>query len=463
MAELMFATEEDRVKAIEGLDESPENLGKLDEIRNAPIGTAESLPDKPPEGQIETPTPEVTPDKPVETVFTITDTKGYKNANELLKAFDEQKSLIERQTNFIREKLSQQVPTVDPSVVQRAERAEKELEQLKRGSQKPTQETTVDIGTVQTEIQRIQGLMDELDKLADSDPDVAYTADYQKKSRELQRLQTKNVVALTDLYGRAQQEIVEAKRVSSEFASSFTRSKETERQQSVVDAEYKSVDSIDDPEYKLSKPSRDVEGDYVKWRGDVALAYYGRPAQNPNEAYQALAQLQLKNPELLQKCKIMGFRTEPTEDVAKYMAICELMDYRDGYRKDPVTGNLKRITRFDPVSNAEVPIILPDLKSALRQKRLDEGYYDKRADGSFQQGAESLAKAAGRRDQGAVTLDGGKDQGQTPGGLDWAHKIVSESDAEEVMTAYRRGDRTKFDEINKARGLLGMDPITFSD
>jgi hypothetical protein len=462
MPEMMFATEEDRVKAIEGLDESPENLGKLEEIRNAKIGTAEASTEAagstPPEPKPDAPKDQTPPEQKTDD-----DLKGYKTQGELLKAFDEQKSLIERQTQFIREKLSQQAPQVDQSIVQRAEKAERELEELKRGTQQPSQGTKADIAVVQSEIQRIQALQDELDKQAEGDPDVAYTADYQKKVRELQRLQTKNVMALTELYGQARQEIVEAKKVSSEFAQSITRTKEEQRQQEIIGSEYKAMDDLDDPEYKLSKPSKEVEGEYVKWRGDVALAYYGRPAQNPDEAFAALDQLQLKNPELLQKCVMMGIKAEPSQDVARYIQHCDLMNYRDGYRKDPVTGKMKRITRFDPISNQEVPIILPDLKSALKQKRLDEGYYDKRADGSFQQGAESLAKAAGRRDQGAVTLDGGKDQGQTPGGLEWAQKVVSEYDPEEVMIAYRRGDRTKFDEINKARVLLGMDPITFSD
>jgi hypothetical protein len=462
MTGLMFATEQDRVKAMEGLEESPDNLGKLDEIRNAKIGVAEATETKveatgstPPE-----PKPDVTKDQPAQKTD---DLKGYKTQGELLKAFDEQKSLIERQTQFIREKISQQAPAVDQSVIQRAEKAERELEQLKRGSQKPAEKTTVDIAAVQTEIQRIQTLMDELDKLAENDADVAYTADYQKKSRELQRLQTKNVVALTQLYGKAQQEIVEARRVSSEFASSITKTKETERQQSIIESEYKAMDTLDDSEYKLTKPSKEIEGEYIKWSAEIALAYYGRPAQSRSETFAALQQLQLKNSELLQKCQMMGFKAEPSQDVARYIEICVLMDYRDGFRKDPITGKMKRVTRFDPVSNSEVPIVMADLKSALKQKRLEEGYYDKRADGSFQQGAESVAKAAGRRDQGAVTLDGGKDQGQTPGGLEWAQRIVNESDPEEIMIAYRRGDKTKFDEMNKARGLLGMDPITFSE
>lgn len=463
MSELTFATEEDRVKAIEGLDESPDNLEKLEEIRNAKIGVAESTETKveatgstPPE-----PKTDVTKDQPQS--VDSEDLKGFKTRGELLKAFDEQKSLIERQTQFIREKLSQQAPQVDQSIVQRAERAERELEQLKRGTQQPTHGTKADIAVVQSEIQRIQTLQDELDKQAEGDPDVAYTADYQKKVRELQRLQTKNVMALTELYGQARQEIIEAKKVSSEFAQSITRSKEEQRQQEIVGGEYKAMDGLDDPEYKLSKPSKAVEAEYVKWANDVALARYGRPAQNKDERFAALEQLQLKNPELLQKCQMMGISPESSQDVARYVSMCDLMDYRDGIRRDPVTGQKRQITRIDPFSGKEVPILLPDLKSALKQKRLEEGYYDKRADGSFQQGAESLAKAAGRRDQGAVTLDGGKDQGQTPGGIEWAHKVVSEYDPEDVMIAYRRGDKTKFDEINKARGLLGMDPITFSD
>ena len=157
----------------------------------------------------------------------------------------------------------------------------------------------------------------------------------------------------------------------------------------------------------------------------------------------------------------MGTKAEPSDEVARYIKNVELLDYMDGYRRDPVTGKFKRLKRFDSVTGKEVPIIYGDLKSALQAKRLEDGYYQKKAEGAYQQGAEDVANAAMRRDKGAVTLDSGADQGQTPGGADWAEKVLIETDPEEAMIEYRKGNTAKFDEIQKARAILKMDPIVF--
>jgi hypothetical protein len=469
MAELIFKTEDERQAAITALGDNPDNLDKLEEIRNSKIGeplTEESP--KPAEVEkpsVEKPTeakPTDAPSSP-EQSFVIKDLKGFKKPEELLKAWDEAQDLIKRQTTFIKEKLSQQVPGVDKSVIERAEKAERELEEFRKQGQVPPQKTQTNISAIQADIQRLDVLQLELDKLAENDPEVAYTNDYQKKVRELQKAQSRNIGLLSQLLVQAQGEVQEAKKQLTDIVTTSTQSRAEEQKNAWLAKEYEEADSLGEPDLKLSKPFVEVEKDYVGWRTDIALAYLGRPAQTNEEIAMALRQAEIKNPDLIQKCRLLNVSVEPSDDVKRYMEICALMDYRDGVYKDHITGEIKRRMKFDSITGKEVPIILSNLKVALQQKRLEEGYYEKQRDGAFQSGAESLANASQRRDKGAVTLDAGSDQGQTQGTVEWAMRILEQTDPETAMIEYRRGNKAKYDEFNKARQILKMDPITFPE
>jgi len=483
---LMFADEAARAAAIEELEESPDNLDKLEAIRNAEIGTPEST-ESP---NSETPPPEENPDETTpdplgvvsddgknppdpatapastdERIFTISSKdlpEGFDSPGKVFKSFSEAQALIGRQTTFIKEKLSQSTPVTDNAAIARAEKAEQALEALKKAGGIPEAGTTRDIATVQGEISRIDAIQAELDAELEKDPENAFTPEYQAKVREITKIQSKNLNALTNLYTQAQSEIAEAKAATSEIVASTQQSAEAKRRAEAVNAVYAEMDKIDVPELKLSRKSRDVENDYIQWRDDVALAYYGRPAKDDSERFAALDQLQLRNPELLSKCQIMNTSVEPTEDVERYIKLAELSSYRDGWRKDPATGQYTRLMRYDATTGTSVPLVLPSIKAAFEQQRVDEGYYANLADKGFQEGAQSLAKAASRRDQGAVTLDSGADQGQTVGTIEQAIKILNE-DPEMAMEAFRKGDRAPMDKMNAARKQLGMDPIVFED
>jgi hypothetical protein len=353
-------------------------------------------------------------------------------------------------------------PATEQDAIERAGAAEKELE--KAGSAGAKQETVSDISVVLADIKKIESMQDELDQQAEKDPDIAYTPEYQKKDRTLSRLLTKNVNVLASLYGQAKNEALEAKRTAAEAVAGTQAEKEEKQNREQLDATYKEVDSVDIPEFKLSKSVKDVEGEYIGWSDRVSMAFYGRPAANVAEKYAALEQLQLKNPQLVSKCQLMNVAVEPTEDIQRYMKLCEFVDFRDGYRKDPATGRYVRLMKYDTATRTQVPLVLPSLKAAIQQKRIEEGYFDKKADGAFQEGAESLAKAGMRRDKGAVELDTGGDQGQIPGGSQkWAADILVRIDEEEAMRKYHKGDRSLVDEINKARKILEMDPLVFED
>jgi hypothetical protein len=475
---LKFKTEDERTAALAAVEDKPENLGKLEDIRNSeieaePSGQAKPEP-KPPEGPTPPPTPPAEPK-----TFTLTDKdlpEGYDTVGKVLKAFGEQRALIERQQNFIKEKLQQSDRSpAEREALARAEKAEHELAEARKAAPsvekaQPTQSTTADIGTVQTEIKRIEDLQTELEKQLEADPDSAYTADYQKKVAALSRAQTKNLTVLTSLYTKAQSEIADARQSVTKVNESVSKVSETvasvgkrDEQKAAVEAEFAEMDALaaEVPEFKTSKPMKQIDAEYIKYRDDVCLAYYGRPARDLKEKFAAMEQLQLKNADLIAKCNVVGVKTEFAPDIQKYMDVCEVLNYSAGVRKDPATGKLTRLMKYDAETGQQVPVMFPSLKAALQQKRLEEGYYAKQTDAAFQQGAQSAAQAALRRDQGAVELNAGSDQGQNPESDAWAIKVFTEADEEAIMTAHRKGDNTKLDELNKARVKLGMEPITF--
>ena len=469
MSELTFATEAARAEALEKFDETiPGASEKLEEIRGARIGEPDTTQQAPVDKPTELKVPEVKTEPTLETDFA-----GHKSLPDLIKSHRELEETLGRQGNKIRELLDKQ-PHVDNTVLQRAEKAERELAELKKIGA-PLGDTTTDITKLKSDVKRtteagarIQSLIDELDQLADKDPESVLDSGYQKKMRELQRLQhqnslelSKGISDLTELYNQASGEITRTKRTVEEFSDSQTKEKESTKASDAMAQLYKSMDELDDKEYKLPKPAKELEGEYIKWARDVALAYYDRPASDWKEINIALEQLQVKNPDLMQKCQLLGTKTEPTEGLKVYLKHVELLNFMDGYRKDPATGRQTRLMKYDPITRQQVPILQPDIKTALRQKRLEEGYYDKQADGAYQRGAEAVANVALRRDQGAITLDGGADQGQMPQDHNWAAKVLNEFDDELAMIEYRHGNTTKVDEFNKARKLAGLEPVTF--
>jgi len=479
---LVFADEEARVTAIGELGDDPANLEKLEAIRNAEIGDVpatpeadknptEAAPEAVPEPEEEQKGSFVTDPKTGKKTFTISEEdlpEGFDTPGKVFKSFRHAEDTLKRQTEFIKTNLNagQQRTQGEADAIARASRAEEELARLKTvalSTQPASPQTNAEIADTQVDIKRIEALQKELDEQIEKDPDSAFTFEYHQKSRELSKLQTKNINYLTTLYNQARQEIDQTKGITSDFVLKTQQEKVNVEAQKARKSLYDEMSTLDIPEFKLTKRAEDVENEYISWRRDVALARLGRPAQNAQEEFEALEQLQLKNPELIQKLGLIGTPVEPSEDIKRYILNCEALDYRQGWRKDPVSGKFKRLTEWDPDTNQFVPLVLPSLKAAIEQKRLEEGYYAKQVDGAFQKGAKSIVDAAGRRDRGAVELHGGADQGQSPASVDWAVKILENTSPEQAMLEYRKGNTQQMDEVQKARKHLGLDPIMFPE
>lgn len=490
--ELMkFKSEEERAAALEAFDEEKGTLDELNAIRNATIESGTE-----PEAGKEEETDEATPptkepEQPSQQQVDPTQQQsqqqytlradelpeGYKTPGEAFKAIKEKEALIQRQQEKIRSMLENPNVEADEKYKEAMEKIATLEQKLSQSSQQAADagapqggvsiQTKTDIGKAQSELDQINKLLAELDDAAKDDPDAVFTPEYVEKQRNLSRLQAGAITNLSGLLMQAQQEAKAAKETADGFIQKQDQRQKDEQVKIARQNEFREMDELGKaPEFKdfnVGKSYQDVESEYVKWRNQVATAYFQRPPRDRNEAFQALDQLQTGNKELIQQCQLAGISPTPSPEIQKYIELCELMDYRDGWRKD-TSGKMMRLTKYDPTTGENVPLILPDLKTALQQKRLEEGYYTKQADSAFQKGADSLVQATMRRDQGVTELNDPATQGQAGNhDAEWALSILnSEEDDDTVLKEAMAGNTAKLDRINQARTILGMKPIELS-
>jgi hypothetical protein len=319
---LRYKNEDERIAAIEALDpNTPDYDDKFSEIQGAELGEADLAP--PEEGKEESAVlPVVPPAAPIEeTIFTLRKEElpeGYSDPKQVLKSHNEQRELIKRQQEKIQELINgaaQQQPA--PQTAQ----------------PKPP-EKKFDESTLTTSYEKASQLEAELDALIAEDEDAFHTTEYQKKSRELTRTNT----AINKLLS---EQLSHVRSSTQEVTTYYESKKATDAKKASEDAAnviYSEIDSVAIPELKTSRKSKEVESDYYAYRDKMAQAYFGRTT-NLTEADKAFAYSQAlaKNPMLAANCSVMGFDIEPTEDVAKYIEWCKVLDYRNGIA-DPVTG-----------------------------------------------------------------------------------------------------------------------------
>ncbi|OGN90219.1 MAG: hypothetical protein A2Z74_03950 [Chloroflexi bacterium RBG_13_46_9] len=468
---MKFENEEKRIEAMKALDPlASDSESKLVEIQAAEIGE-----DKP----IETPTPEVKPEpipvtdgKPAEvpieepalTKWEITDLKGHKKPEELLKSYDNAQDKIandkikmDQQAEKIKELSTQQA---NPELQQRLERAERELAELKRSTPQQAKETAVDMKALQIERQKAFGVIKELKALVEKDPEVVFEKSYQQKMLDAQEVILNNTIAYDAMFEKLSSEVADTRRVHSEFVTQQTQGSQKQKEGEQIEAFHKEMDAIDDPEYKTTKPYKELMDSYLKWRDDVCVAYYGRLPKSNAEANHAMDQLELRNPKILQECNLRNIPIEHDDDTKKFILKTELNLFRQGYRKNLATGhfNEDRRVMVPDGKGGEVPYVIPTIKEALEVMRAESGYYKEKVNGAYQQGATDFARATERRDQGAVTLDGGDQKGTTKTEA-WAHEFLAKVDPDRIRDAMEKGRTAELAEYYEAMKLVGT-PVT---
>ena len=483
---LKFASEEARIEAMNALDETPESLAQLERIKNAvieaPIDGEESSSSQ------TTAEPEVTATQTAEEqqkqtqaelaappdggqlAFSIEELQKagftYNTFADVIKGLTEKEELIQRQTKFIKEKMDSGQSDAQKRVVE-LEAAIAQMRQTPAQVQPPLSQgaqTQVDIANTQKLLSDINTGLAELDRIEQESNDAVFDVKYQAEQKRLLKLQAQASSELVTLLSQAQNEAQAVKQSTDAYLSDQKRAAEEERRRKAIEAECADIQSaITDPEFKaefnLSKPFSQVEFEYQKWKSDVANAYLKRPPQNQQEIAMALSQLQIKNPDLINTCQIMGVAAAPTADMENYLKVCGYLDYQNGWRRDSY-GNFVQVKRYDSITGKDVPVVLPDLKTAIRQKRHEEGFYTKEKDLAYQQGAQDFAAAQTKRDPAVTELNSPSTIGQS-GSYDanWAMRYLADVDEEEIVNELKNGITTKLDEFNKARGILGISPM----
>lgn len=467
---LMFNSEEDREKAMDELEDSPENLEKLQEIIDAPIKEAEGEPDnKPPENPEEVSEDiseeEVSekeksleksskegepadkpPEEPTDKIFTIKPEDlplNYDTPGKAFKSIKEKEDLIERQGKKIQslydemEKFKTGQPSSRPP---------------EKPADKPP-EKPAEVG--ESKIEEIARLKQEIASSDDQFDDSTI-----KKRIQLDGLMTDELTRSANIINNLQNEVKTVKKSSSEFQEKFNEDLQKKKNEELVANEYKQIDEFagnnDYKEFKLVKPSKDVESDYIEWGKQVATLYFGRKPANINEIHHALDILANRPPDLLKKCEEARVPVEPTEDVKNYIKICELLDYRDGYRIK--NGQRIRLTKIDPYTKEEVPDTFPTLKAAIEYKRAEEGYYKQKETDAFKNGGKQMADAIKKRDD--TELDNSQ-TGRAPDqqSIEEMIKEYDNFDEEKAVEMYRKGDTSYLDKHNELRKRLGEEPI----
>jgi len=501
--QLTFGSEGERIAAMERLGDSQDSLPELERIRNAAIverADASASPGglsdggtepQPQAASVPAPTaaasvaPVSTAAAAAPEVLSLS-AKALRDAGftygtpeDVIKGLSEKEKYIKELQEQAREKLR---AGGDNAVTQkRVAELEAEIAKLRGGasqpplSASPTQQQAMSsqiaagspadvkniLATVRTELAS-------LEEEAKEDPYNRTNPEYLERQAKLLALQAQAIERISDISVQA---VTSAERHEAERRAAAARVEREELHNKLRAQTFAEMDSVgNDPElseYKLPKKSVELESEYIRWRSDVAAAYYGgavnEPDLNKRNALEeaALHQLEVKNPDLVKKCQLNGIPAEPTHGVRSYLALLDNLAYRDGWRPDPANpGNFIRLTRYDSATGQEVPVIMPDLVTAIKQKRLEDGEYKRQVADAYQRGAQSFAAAQAKRDPAVAELNSPSTIGSSGNATqEWATQYLVDVDEEEAVRQYRAGNRTMVDEINKARAVIGLAPI----
>jgi hypothetical protein len=486
--EMVFESEEQRSKAINDLPELPENEDKIDSIMKAPIkakveGEAASKPaDQKPAVEIksaETPDSKTPPVVGADETFTIKKSdllaKGFDTPGKFMKTWDESQELIKRQNKFIQDKLTNTPQDqVAKEVLERAERAERELSELKKKSSAapaaPATVTQGQISTSQSKLAEIQKLKDELGSSDTFDEKTA------EKRKQLDNLWFEELTRLNGLVSQQVQETQSIRDIavkSTQEVETYKKNQETQRlndeSQKALVKELESIDKFcNNPtyvEFKMSKPSIQVEGDYLMWGKNVASLYYGQDVDvNSREGRvamkTALDMLGKGAPDITEKCRVAGVPVTPCDDIRKYLDICDLLDYRDGLRANPVTGKKETVQRYHPPSRSYIPDAFPSIESAYENRKITDGFYAQKISDQYRKGGADALAAVAKRDSGIVELDnvttskGGAGAEMTK---EKALETINSIDEERAVKMKRDGKPELFDQLAAAYKVIGVD------
>ena len=399
---LTFGSEEERIAAIDALDESnPETVDKLYAIREATIVEKAEEAD-PEDGDTPAPKLESEPETPPETQPKPVIQEAAPSPKEwLVKPEDLPENYDTPGKAF-------------KTLLHQAEYIKKQAEQMEAMRQKyesqPLPQPQEPVRTEQPQVTnfdaQITNIRSKLTKQIEEDP----------YSPEVFKMQDQ-IIDLKESKMKAEIEAAknEFKTVATSQFEQYRQSKEQEeidkKNKQTIEKDYEEIDKISKnkeyKEYSLSKPAKEVEKDFVMLRDEIVKAYYGRPPQSFTEISNALQMYANQSPSMMTALQAMNIPTEYPEDVLKYLEYTKLLNVRDGVMYNENGEQMPYRTRWDPTTQKDVPDRLNSLEDAIEHQRIRTGYYKKKQLESYDKGRKDITNALGKRDINELQPDEG--------------------------------------------------------
>ena len=489
MADTVFASEEAKIAALDNIEETPANVDEIKRIMDAPVTPTEpqKVVEPPTEKPAETPPPATPPKeeiKPAEPApgqkpdaITIPlselpeEYRNFDDAAKLLKKVKNQDELIERQTLKIREIL-QNAGVNTPDQIETLRRENEELRRSIQAAPKP------DAGAA--EAQRLaaksQSKINEiitrrralLAKHSDLE-DQQFNPEFIKERNALDDMMVEELARQNQYLETVSSGVEETKKLASDAISMRRTDDAKAKEAEVFNNEVKAIQSFADSTegFKLSKPFMELDKEYRDYQNQIASIYWGRPPASPQEIKEAMDKLQQRSPKLIGDLQAAGIPQEPTDDMQKYLATCEIWDAWQGIRKDPVTGDYRRdaqgnivpLTRWDPLTKQYVRDSYPSPQAAYNDLQVNSGHYTRKIVEAFKKGGMSLAEARSKRDGGVVEMDNASG-GKPKISADTALEDIQKVDEEEAVLRARGGDPSLLKRYNDNALILGWPALT---
>ena len=190
------------------------------------------------------------------------------------------------------------------------------------------------------------------------------------------------------------------------------------------------------------------------FHGKLAQAMTGKYQVTSQDKINAETMFLREDPLTMDRMKEAGLQAPASYDAWNELTQIDAM--RNGYYLNPSTMRWeeRKDMRFPDMETAAdyYAKITGKTKNQVRQAQV--------------QGARKITSVLNKRDTGVVTMDESLTQGGSEGDeitQDQATQILENTDMEEAILAYRQGNKTPFDNINKARARWNMPPLDPTD
>ena len=454
---LTFATEEAKTAALEAFDERTSTEEELDRIIEAEIVSEEPGPDDTlPADDAQPPADNLS--KPDEIKKPEADTTepegGEKTDVETLKA-----TIAEKEA-FIRDNFSQM------GAVSSLEEKIKALEDKLETRQQETVVPKKDL-----KASKMASLQEQRAKLLEKypDPEDQLNGEYVKEMNEIQSGMLEEIASLNHNL-----EVVQdiASKATEKAETYFSKGEQKDREKTYLEQQQAEIAAVEafankTPEFKLSKPFNEVDEEYKDYQKTVSRAYFGREPRDTNEINIAMNQLKRRSPGLINRLKAAGLPTEPSQDVKRYLGVCETWDYWKGYRKDPLTGDFRRdkngnilpLTRYNPLTGKEEPDEYRSIETAYNDKAAKEGFYTRQLLQAKIDAGKAAMSAVAQRDGGATELGPNETQKGPLTTPEEAFERINKIDEVLAVKMAQIGDFSLLNEYNELAKVLEWAPV----